>query len=425
MARSSLLLSSSGARLAAGLALSLVAEGCSTGSRQPPTAGPRDIETAALVQDAQTSGTTTAPAADADGQITLSMPAMVGPLTGNPHPHRLDAGEWGPICVTGAATGLGMVQDHEVAGDEGSQADTTNAQVILQKAEGELQFFAQAGAYSLPALGTAYVRARDAADAYYGTVPVAFAKWAPTDEFSLMAGKLPTLFGAEYTFTFENMNIERGLLWNQENAINRGVQGNFASGPVSVSLSLNDGFYSDEYNWLSASATYTLDAGDSFCLYGGGNFDEDSTSSLATPLAQNNGRILGLIYTRSDGPWTFSPYVQYTHVPENSPIGIADDASTRGAAMLARYAFDEHFSLAGRVEYLDSTGSNASPSLLYGPGSSAWSVTVTPTWQFERFFVRPEASYVQAGGTTDGFAFGSDLDEDSQARLLVEFGWLF
>jgi len=31
-----------------------------------------------------------------------------------------------------------------------------------------------------------------------------------------MAAKLPTLIGAEYTFTFENMNIERGLLWNQE-----------------------------------------------------------------------------------------------------------------------------------------------------------------------------------------------------------------
>ncbi len=63
-----------------------------------------------------------------------------------------------------------------------------------------------------------------------------------------MAGKLPTLIGAEYTFTFENMNIERGLLWNQENAVNRGVQANFTSGPVAVSVSWNDGFYPNRYN---------------------------------------------------------------------------------------------------------------------------------------------------------------------------------
>jgi hypothetical protein len=203
------------------------------------------------------------------------------------------------------------------------------------------------------------------------------------------------------------------------------VQVNYAPGALALSLSLNDGFYSDEYTWLSGSATYTMDGGDSLSLYGGANFDEDSTSTLATPLAQNNSRIVGLIYSRSDGPWTINPYLQYTNVPENNSIGIADDASTLGAAMLARYAFDEHFSLAGRVEYIDSSGSDASPNLLYGPDSSAWSLTVTPTWQFDRFFVRPEASYVKAVDTTDGFALGSDLTSDSQTRLLVELGVIF
>jgi Putative beta-barrel porin-2, OmpL-like. bbp2 len=35
---------------------------------------------------------------------------------------------------------------------------------------------------------------------------------------------LPTLIGAEYTFSFQNANIERRVLWNQENAVNRGIQ---------------------------------------------------------------------------------------------------------------------------------------------------------------------------------------------------------
>ena len=46
--------------------------------------------------------------------------------------------------------------------------------------------------------------------------------------FSAEVGALPTLIGAEYTFSFENMNIERGLLWNQENAVNKGIQLNEA-----------------------------------------------------------------------------------------------------------------------------------------------------------------------------------------------------
>ena len=58
-------------------------------------------------------------------------------------------------------------------------------------------------------------------------MPQAFLKIVPTDNFSIQAGKLPTLIGAEYTFSFENFNIERGLLWNQEPAVSRGVQANY------------------------------------------------------------------------------------------------------------------------------------------------------------------------------------------------------
>lgn len=350
---------------------------------------------------------------------------MLGPLAGNPRPMGLEVGSIGPIYVTGAITALGMSQDHEAPSDEGSQWDVSNAQVFVQKPSGTLQFFAQAGAYSLPALGTSYVRSSDAADAFYGTLPTAFVKFAPSDDVSILAGKLPTLLGAEYTFSFENSNVERGLLWNQENAINRGVQGNLTAGPVSIALSLNDGFYSDDLDWITGTVTYTFDSGDSLCLYGGGNTDESATSSLATPLAQNNSRIWGLIYNHAAGPWALTPYVQYSDVPENSSIGIADDASTLGAALLVRRSFDEHFSLAGRVEFIDSRGSAASPNLLYGTDSNAWSLTVTPTWQWGSFFLRAEASYVEAGDAANGFAFGSNAKDRSQTRGLIELGFLF
>ena len=42
------------------------------------------------------------------------------------------------------------------------------------------------------------------------------------------------------------MNIERGLLWNQENAVNRGIQANYSAGPVAISVSWNDGMLSNK-----------------------------------------------------------------------------------------------------------------------------------------------------------------------------------
>lgn len=436
------------APIVAVFALSLAAPGCATNPHAHAAAGPRpmianhaepadteapEVETTTLAATNQAIGTpgtdvsspqdSTSPA-DAKSHVTLTTPVMVGPLTANPDPMSFEAGDWGSIYVSGAVTALGLVQDNVAPGDDEWVGDISNAQVFVQKPEGVFQFFAQAGAYSIPSLGTAYIRASDAVDDFYGVLPTAFVKIAPDDEFSIMAGKLATLFGAEYTFTFENMNIERGLLWNQENAINRGVQANYTHGPLAMSLSLNDGFYSEQYSWLTAAATYTFDS-DSLCLYAGGNLSDDDKSTLATPLAQNNSQIYGLIYSHSAGPWTLSPYVQYTDVPSNSSVGIADDASTYGAAFLVRYAFDSHFSLACRAEYIDSSGSSASPSLIYGPGSNAWSFTATPTYQTGPFYVRAELSYVGANDTTDGFALGPNLDENSQVRLMLEMGVLF
>ncbi|MGT2492308.1 outer membrane beta-barrel protein [Cupriavidus basilensis] len=64
------------------------------------------------------------------------------------------------------------------------------------------------------------------------------AKSPPAENFSVMVGKLPTLIGAGARSQFQNMNIERGLLWNQENAVNRGVQVNYAAGPLTLAASV-------------------------------------------------------------------------------------------------------------------------------------------------------------------------------------------
>jgi hypothetical protein len=354
-------------------------------------------------------------------------PAMSSSLSANPNPFSVDAGPLGKIYIDGALTGLAFWQSNPAPGDRDGRVDLSNGQVFIQKTDGWLQFYVQAGTYSLPLLGTPYIKASDLLDKTYGVVPQAFVKVVLSDSFSLEAGKLPTLIGDEYTFTFENMNIERGLLWNQEPAISRGLQANYAAGPLALSVSWNDGFYSNVYNWVSGSAAYTIDGSNSLSLIGGGNLGRTHSSSFVTPLAQDNGDIFNLIYTHTSGPWTISPYVQYANVPSDTSLGIAQSAATYGAAVLVNYAFDDNWKLAGRAEYIKSSGNltNGAPSLLYGPGSHAWSLTITPTYQRGIFFARAEGSYTGIGNSATGLEFGKNFDKSSQARLMLEAGVLF
>ena len=134
-----------------------------------------------------------------------------------------------------------------------------------------------------------------------------------------------------------------------------------------------------------------------------------------------------MIFTHNAGPWTISPYFQYTHVPATPSVGITHGASTTGGALLAKYSFTPKFSLAARGEYISSTGKGVedAPSLLYGAGSNAWSLTVTPTYQFKIFFLRAELSYTKIESLTPGFGFGPEGLDTSQVRGLVETGVLF
>jgi len=381
---------------------------------------------------------TAAPAAAVPAETPAPAPALPPAMAGtlNAAPLRFDAGALGPLYVGGVLSGLGQWQSNAAPADRTRQADLGNAQVFVNKADGLVQFFVQGGYYSIPALGVPYLRTSDATPAYYGPLAQGYLKLAPTDSFSVMVGKLPTLIGAESTFSFQNFNIQRGLLWNQENAVNRGVQVNYATGPLTLSASINDGFYSKHYSWVSFLASYALDSSNTVTFNAGGNTRHTEVSSTATPLFQNNQQIYNLIYTRTQGAWTFQPYVQYTRVPSLPEFGANESASTYGGALLASYDFGNDatpaalrlpgFKLPVRVEYIASTGSAAAgaPNLLYGPGSRAWSITLTPTYQYKRFFTRAEFAYVGTGRTATGAAFGTDGNRHSQVRGMLEVGFL-
>ena len=370
----------------------------------------------------------------------MTTPGMSAPLTANPNPMSVDAGFLGPVYVTGAVSGLGLWQNNKFPDQQHSQASLSNGQLFLQKPEGLFQYFLAVGAYTFPALGAPYFSTGTTVGDFFGPVPMAFAKIAPTDNFYIQGGKMPGLVGVEAPFTFQNMNIERGLLWAQEPIFSRGAQLGYTQGPLALALQWTDGFYSNRYTWLTGSATYTLDPANSFVLAAGGNLSHTAKvttttpffQTTATPLFQNNETLFSLAWTYSSAPWTVTPWFQFTHVPQASSIGAFSSASTIGGAILANYSFgDDSFlpgvSLPVRFEYLGSTGTAAegAPNLLYGPGSKAWSITFTPTYQYKIFFARAEISHVGTSSTTPGLVFGPNGTNTTQTRGMLEVGVLF
>ena len=393
-------------------------------SAQTPPAPPGG--TAAPVAPSATPATPAAPAT-----VTLLAPGMNGVLAFPGVPNSVDVGPLGKWYVDAAVTGLGLVQSDHIPGDRTAYGDLSNGQIFIQKVDGFFQFFVQAGLYSIPSIGTPYTPF-DVSHGLHNTfdaVPQAFARLVPTSNFYIEAGKLPTLIGAESTFTFENMNIERGLLWNQEPAISRGVQIGYTAGPIAFAASINDGYYSNRLNWVTGSAAWTINPTNTLTIVGGGNVGQTAyqTSVYVTPVAQNNSTIGNIIYTYNSAPWIITPYLQYSHVPANSQLGFGKTANSYAGAVLVSYAFSDKFSLAGRAEFITTDGSSSegAANLLYGPGSKAYSLTATPTYLIGKYFVRAEGSWVHASSITDGDSFGSGGTKTNQFRGLLEGGVLF
>jgi hypothetical protein len=366
-----------------------------------------------------------APAAAAPAP--LSSPSITAPLS-TAIPHEISAGPFGKLEVTGILSGMGWTEgDYTPGVDTPTHYDISNAQVFIQKTSGWWQFYLQGGAYNLPAIGTGFLRTIDTMN-LYGPFATGYLKLVKGN-FNVEVGELPTLIGAEYTFSFENMNIERGLLWGQEPAISRGIQLNETYKKLTLAFSWNDGYFSNRYTSLSGSLAYAFNAANTLSFVGSGNagtaYIRKVTGPSPTPLYQNNSQVYNVIYTYAKGNWMVTPYYQYTNVPSNSITG--QGAHTNSGALLANYNFKHGISLAGRVEYIKSSGSltNGDANLLYGPGSSAVSFTVTPTYSKDGFFVRGDFSIVNAMSFAPGFAFGSIGMTPNQPRGVLEAGFMF
>jgi hypothetical protein len=391
----------------------------------------------ALTAGAQTPATPPTPApasataaqaalAPATAPAPLSTFVLTGPLQWLP-PATFDAGPLGKLSVNGIVTGFAQFQNNYVPGDNNAQATLSNGQIFIQKADGKLQYYIQAGVYTMPTLSVPFVNAQNTVNNFYGPVPVAYLKLPAGKTTQFLIGSLPTLMGAESTFTYQNFNIERGIVWNQENAINRGIQVNQTLGKyLTASLSWNDGYYSNRYSWLSGSLTLTK--GPHSLVYDGmGNLGQTAYQTAATPV-QNNSYMHAVIYTYTKGPWIISPYFQYSKLPTNAKVGVLKGTSATGGALNVSYAFKKGFSLPARVEYITSSGSATDESvnlLGFGAGSAGASFTATPTYQKGGMYVRGDLAWVHAMNYTPGAVFGKTGMDADQFRGVLEFGFIF
>ncbi|WP_348260592.1 outer membrane beta-barrel protein [Telmatobacter sp. DSM 110680] len=362
----------------------------------------------------------------APAPTALSTFVLTGPLQWLP-PATFDAGPLGKLSVNGIITGFSQFQSNHVPGDDAAQATLSNGQIFIQKADGKVQYYIQAGVYTMQALSVPFTDAQTTVKNTYGPVPVAYLKLQAGKNTQFLIGSLPTLMGAESTFTYQNFNIERGIVWNQENAINKGIQINQTLNKyLSASVSWNDGYYSNRYSWLSGSVTLTK--GPHVLVYDGmGNLGQTVFETAATPI-QNNGYMHAVIYTYTKGPWIISPYFQYGKLPTNAKVGVVNGTSATGGALNVSYAFKSGFSLPARVEYLTSSGSATDGSvnmLGFGAGSSGTTFTATPTYQKGGMYVRGDLAWVHATDYTPGSVFGSSGTNADQFRGALEFGFIF
>ncbi len=313
--------------------------------------------------------------------------------------------------------------------DTNNLTDISNAFLIVNKQSGTFRYGFAAGAYNIPVVGFSLNKTiqNGANTSLYGALPSVYVEYAPTNSFNVQAGKLATMTGQESTYTYENINIQRGIIWNIEPAVSRGVRGTFTGAKFNAALEVNDGFYSGNRIGFEGQITNTPSTSTTLELVfmlPNSSAPPNATASIA------NKQLLDPMLTYTTGKWQFSPYLLWVNSPKSSALGYTSDEHAFGAVFMSTYSLSSTWSLPLRVEYGKNGGAptDTSPNanlLGYGPGSGAWTYTLTPTYRRGVFFARAEASDANVQGFTPGIAFGTSGTQSNQFRSGLEAGLQF
>jgi len=227
---------------------------------------------------------------------------------------------------------------------------------------------------------------------------------------TVTAGRFATKIGGEAPFTWQNVNIQRGLVWAGEPVWFDGVRLEAQYGNFGGYIGVNDRDTDDGKMALEAGVGTSFDKVDiGFNVLIPDKNDEWNTRTYNLTLNINYWERLPLTL-----------YVDYLNTPQDG-----DDADSLGVALLGQYQFNEKISLGARVEYVNNDGDGDNYGI--GKGNNAWTFTLTPKYQINRYLsVRGEVSYVTLGNKYyQKDADNPDSLSDSQLRLGAEIAFVF
>lgn len=319
--------------------------------------------------------------------------------------------------------------DTVTAQDLNSRTDYANIQATVTRNTGRFRFGATIGEYALPVVGQAInptFRAGSNTD-LFSYVPVAYVQYVPNAAWTLTAGKMAALLGQESNFTYQNVNIQRGLGWNAEPAFTRGVRVTHVQGKFTGNIGYTDGFYSGRGNtfegllaWGASSNTTVQFA----WILPQSNALPNPTTGVA------NKREGDLMLTQQIGKLQLLPYLLWIESPQNKGIGFNGRERAFATVLIADYVFDSAWSVGARYESISNRSSvldtSANADLVgFGPGSSATTFTITPAFKTGLTTLRAEYSSVNLGTFTRGLGFGATGTNSVQSRLGFELGVQF
>jgi len=227
--------------------------------------------------------------------------------------------------------------------------------------------------------------------------------------FYLQAGRLLTNIGGEAPYTFQNVNIQRGLVWFGEPVFYNGVRvgGEFQS--VGFYLGVND-----------------RDTSDGKMAFEGGlsvNLPYQTSASLNLLIPDKNDenptRVYNLTFNTAVGGLPITLYADYLDTPQEG-----DNAQSFGVALLTEVPATDRVSVGARVEYAHNDGDGDNYGI--GTGNYAWTFTLTPKYQLNKYlYLRGEVSYTKLGNKYYQKSEDPNDLTDKQFRLGAEVGFVF
>ncbi len=292
----------------------------------------------------------------------------------------------------------------------GGRADLSNALLTITRGTGTFRYAATLGAYAFPVVGQPFAPTFSAGanTALYGYVPVAYAQYVPNARVTLTVGKIGTLLGQESEFTTQNFNIQRGLGWNMEPVVSRGVRLAYGAGKFTSALEENDGFYSGNHRAFEGQIGWSPSPQTGFdfvAMVADPNTPGNPTASVA------NKAEYDIMLSQSFGKLQFTPYLLFVHSPASVVAGFTAASNASCAVVLANYATGGPYSFGTRFERAHNdtraTDTSGNADLVgFGAGSAATTATFTPAFTFKQLVVRTEYSRVWASGGQSQTRYG-------------------